>query len=207
MRSARMWRVAAVGAAVVIAGGRLALWQTGQLAPLLPDEAQERAMMPAIDAYLDSPAYRRNNLGDYSPADYRSGRLKWVCDAAIVEVRPDGAHWRVGMDVACGDYSRDGTTVDQLDSGDMGDAVMVLSGGRRYQVLSAALEPGEDADPSWVRQHFSFLAAAEINSHQGPTAPIPDNLALSAFGCAPGATGTTQMLGQTYVTAFPCRPA
>ena len=77
------------------------------------------------------------------------------------------------------------------DGGDMGHVVMVLSGGGRYQVLSAAQEPGITPDPAWIDQHFSARAAAEVNSGQGPTAPMPDTRALLAFGCAPGAKGST----------------
>ena len=87
------------------------------------------------------------------------------------------------------------------DGGDMGHVVMVLSGGGRYQVLSVAQEPGITPDPAWIDQHFSARAAAEVNSGQGPTAPMPDTRALLAFGCAPGAKGSydTQL-----AEAWPC---
>jgi hypothetical protein len=207
MWSVRKRWVVAGAAAVLVIGGGVALWQVGQLGPLTPDWWQQRAMMPAIDAYLESPAYRQNNLGANPPAAYQSGQLKWECDAAIIEVRPDGGDWRVGMDVACGDYSRHGDEIDQLDSGDMGDIVLILSGGSPYRVLSAALEPTDGYNPGWVRQQFSFIAAVAINNNDGPSAPIPNNLALSAFGCAPGATGVTQTVGSNYYEVFPCRPA
>jgi len=93
--------VAAAGTVVVAAGWCLALWPTGPGPTLVPDPARAQAMMPAIIAYLDSPAYRQDGLGGYSAADYQAGLVRWLCDAALVEIRPDGRQWRAGMDVAC----------------------------------------------------------------------------------------------------------
>jgi hypothetical protein len=118
---------------------------------------------PAIIAYLDSPAYRQDGLGGHSAADYQAGRVRWLCDAALVEVRPDGGRWRAGMDVACGDYDHRSGSMREEDGGDMGHVAMVLSGGGRYQVLSVAQEPGITPDPAWIDQHFSARAAAEVN--------------------------------------------
>ena len=204
MRSGRIWWLAAAGAAVVAAGWCLAVWPAGRGPALVPDPARARAMMPAIIAYLDSPAYRQDGLGGYSASDYQAGRVRWLCGAALVEVRPDGGRWRAGIDVACGDYDRRGGTMREEDGGDMGHVVMVLSGGGRYQVLSAAQEPGITPDPAWIDQHFSARAAAEVNSGQGPTAPMPDTRALLAFGCAPGAKGSHDTQS---AEAWPCRPA
>ena len=204
MWSGRIWWLAAGGAAVVIAGCCLAAWTAGQGPALVPDQERTQAMMPAIIAYLDSPAYRQDGLGGYTDADYQAGRVRWQCDAALVEVRPDGGRWQAGMDVACGDYDRRGGTMYLEDGGDMGHVVMVLSGGSRYQVLSAAQEPGVTPDPAWIDQHFSARAAAEINSGQGPMAPMPDDRALLAFGCEAGAKGS---YGTQSAEAWPCRPA
>jgi hypothetical protein len=132
------------------------------------------------------------------------GRVRWLCDAALVEVRPDGGRWRAGMDVACGDYDHRGGSMREEDGGDMGHVAMVLSGGGRYQVLSVAQEPGITPDPAWIDQHFSARAAAEVNDGQGPMAPMPDNRALLAFGCAPGAKGSYDTQA---AEAWPCRPA
>jgi hypothetical protein len=160
-------------------------------------------MMPAITAYLESPAYRQANSDEYSAADYQAGRVKWLCSAALVEVRPDGGRWQVGMDAACGDYERRGGQVQFEDGGDMGHVVMVLSGGA-YRVLSAAQEPGVSPDPAWIGQHFSAPAAAEVNSGQGPMAAMPDSRALLAFGCSASAKGSYDAGGDE---AWPCRPA
>src|SRR5215472_6916760 len=107
MRSGRIWWLAAGGAAVVTAGWCLAVWPAGRGPALVPDQARVRAMMPAIIAYLDSPAYRRVQ-GGYSAADYLAGQVRWLCAAALAELQRDGRRWRAGMDVACGDYDRRG---------------------------------------------------------------------------------------------------
>jgi hypothetical protein len=148
-----------------------------------PDPAQVRAVMPAITAYLQSPAYRDRN-GEYPAAAYRTGRVRWLCAAEIVYVGPDGTRWRAGMDVACGDYERQGSRVILADGGDMGHEVMVLSGdGGRYRVLTAAQEPGVSPDPAWIDRNFPASAAAEANRGRLPMASMPDARALLAFGC------------------------
>jgi hypothetical protein len=165
-------------------------------------------MMPAIIAYLDSPTYRQGGLGDFSAAAYQTGRVKWLCSAALAEVRPDGGRWRAGMDVACGDYERHSGKVYEDDGGDMGHVVMVVSGDGHFRVLSVAQEPGVSPDPAWIDQHFSERAAAEINSGEGPMASMPNNRALLAFGCMPGAKGSVAPVllgGQGSSWAFPCQ--
>lgn len=201
MRSRRIWWLAVGGVASVIAGSCTAVWLTGGGPILVPDSAQAQAMMPAVVAYLQSPAYRQGGLGDYTAGDYQSGRVRWLCSAALVEVRPDGGRWRAGMDVACGDYDRRGDAMYLEDGGDMGHVVMVLSGSSPYQVVSAASENGIVPDPGWIDQHLSALAAFEINSGHGPMAAMPDDPALLAFGCAPGAKGT---YGSGGAEAWPC---
>jgi hypothetical protein len=52
-----------------------------------------------------------------------------------------------------------------------------------------------------------WIAAAEINSGQGPMAPMPDNRGLLAFGCAPGAKSYVARSAEGYSEAWPCRPA
>jgi hypothetical protein len=107
------------------------------------------------------------------------------------------------MDVACGDYQRRGGAVNLEDGGDMGHAVMVISGGSHYQVVSETNENVITPDPAWIDQHFSAGAAAEINNGQGPLASMPDNQALLAFGCSPGVKGS---YGGQAAETWPCRP-
>jgi hypothetical protein len=198
MLSRRIWWLAAVGVAVAATGCSPA----AQGPALIPDPAQARAMMPAIVAYLDSSAYRQVQSA-YTTADYQAGRVRWLCSAALVEVRPDGGRWRAGMDVACGDYDRRGSMMYLEDGGDMGETVMVLSGSSPYQVVSVAVEPGVSVDPAWVSRHFSARAAAEINSSTPPEASTPDDSALRAFGCSTGAKGSYD---HGAAEAWPCRP-
>jgi hypothetical protein len=153
-----------------------------------PDQAQVHAMMPTITAYLQSPAYRDLN-GEYPSTAYQTGRVRWLCTAAIVYIDSDGTHRRAGMDVACGDYDRRGNMVIMEDGGDMGHEVIVLSGDQgHYQVLTAAQEPGVSPDPAWIDQNFPAFAAAEVNHGLGPMASTPDSKALLAFGCTTGST-------------------
>jgi hypothetical protein len=70
----------------------------------------------------------------------------------------------------------------------MGHVVMVLSGDGRYQVLLAVQEPGVTPDPTWIDQHFSARAAAEVNSGRGPIAPMPDDRATAGRASSPSAT-------------------
>src|SRR5215467_1961550 len=99
MRPGRVrWLIAGV-VAVVTAGICLSAWLHRASAPVV-DRAQVRGMLPAITAYLRSAAYRDRN-GESPPEAYQAQRVRWLCNAGIVEIRPDGARWRVGMDVAC----------------------------------------------------------------------------------------------------------
>jgi hypothetical protein len=148
-----------------------------------PDQAQIRTMMPTITAYLQSGAYRYSN-GEYSAAAYRALRVRWLCNAAIFYVHPDGTRWRVGMDVWCGDYDRRGNKVISEDGGDMGYEVMILSGAHRhYRVLTTAQEPGVSPDPAWIERNFPAAIAAAINSGRGLMASMPDRRALRALDC------------------------
>lgn len=196
----------AAGAAVAVAiGVAVAVRLSAGLPIVAPDQSQVHAMMPTITAYLQSPAYRDLN-GGYPSAAYRAGQARWLCSAAIVSIDSYGPQWRAGMDVACGDYERRGNTVIMRDGGDMGHEVMVLSGDQgRYQVLSAAQEPGVSPDPAWIDQNFPALAAAEVNHGLGPMASTPDRTALLAFGCTPRSTrGSVISGGQGGAWGWSC---
>jgi len=205
MRRRYLWLTA--GAAVVVAAGVFVGVRLSAGVPVVAvDQARERAMMPAITAYLQSRAYRDLNGGPYPSAAYRTGQVRWLCNAAIVYISSDGTRWRVGMDVACGDYDRHGNMVIMEDGGDMGHVVMMLSGGHgRYQVLTAAQEPGVSPDPAWIDQNFPAAAAAEVNQGAGPMASVPDGRALLAFGCTAGsAHGSVIPEGQSGAWGWPC---
>lgn len=186
-RRRNLWLTA--GAAVVVAVGVSAgvtLAASGPVAA--PDQAQVNAVLPAITAYLQSPAYRNLN-SEYSPTDYQTRRVRWVCTAAVVYIDSQGTQLRAGMDVACGNYERQGNKVLMEYGGDMGHEVMALSGAdRRYQVVSAAQEPGISPDPAWISRNFPAPAAAEVNDGRAPMASTPDSKALLALGCTTGST-------------------
>jgi hypothetical protein len=212
MRPGRVrWLIAGV-IAVVTAGICLGVWLNRAPIRALAravDQAQVRAILPAITAYLQSAAYRDRN-GESPPAAYQAQRVRWLCNAGIVEIRPEGTRWRVGMDVACGDYARRGNKVFMDDGGDMGHEFMILSGSHgRYQVLSAAQEPGVTPDPGWIDQNFSAPVAAEINSGEAPMAPWPTVKVLRAFGCQSGAIhGSVISVVRAFNTlGWPCGSA
>jgi len=56
------------------------------------DQAQAGAMQPVIDAYMHSHG---GQLGLGGSLD-RGLKPQVFCDAAIIEIRPDGPRWRVG---------------------------------------------------------------------------------------------------------------
>jgi hypothetical protein len=197
--TARAWWLI-IGAAAVVAascGAEIALTRPGPW--VAPDQEQTHEMMPGITEYLDSRAYWPYISGiAASAAPDKPGQNLWLCGASIEDVRPDGAGWRVGMDVACSDYVRQGTRVLQGIDGDLGQAVLVLSGGpARYRVESVEQEPGGPGVPGWVSQHFSAAAAAAINSGRTPVAPWPDGDALREFDC-PATSATHSGLDGPY---------
>jgi len=191
---------------VVAVGVSIGVRLSAEWPIVTPDQAQVHAMMPAITAYLQSSAYRDLN-GEYPSAAYHTGRVRWLCTGAIVYIDSDGTQRRAGMDVACGDYDRQGNFFKQKAAYDMGHEVMVLSGDHgHYRVLTAAQEPGVSPDPPWIDQNFPASAAAEVNHGLGPMASMPDARALLAFGCTTGSTqGSVISEGQSgYAWGWPC---
>ena len=153
------------------------------------DQAQARAMQPVIDAYVHEHS---EQLGFRGSLDLRL-KPEVFCDAGIIEIRPDGPWWRVGMVLNCGEFARRGSTLIEGSSGypSIGE-VMVLSGSPgHYRVLSLDLGP-PGYDPAWVRQNFSPLAARWMLSTEAPTAPYPIGQARQAFGFPVGTPAVQQ---------------
>jgi len=153
------------------------------------DQAQARAMQPVIDAYMHEHGEQLELGGTLDP------RLKpeVFCAAGIVEIRPAGPRWRVGMVLNCGEFARRGSALIEGSSGypSIGE-VMVLSGsGGYYRVLSLDLGP-PGYDPAWVHQNFSSLAARWMLSTEPPTAPDPIGQACRAFGFPAGTRAVQQ---------------
>jgi hypothetical protein len=153
------------------------------------DQAQARAMQPVIDAYMHQHGEQLGFGGSLGPRL----RPEVFCDAGLIEIRPDGPRWRVGMVLNCGEFARRGSTLIEGRSGypSIGE-VMVLSGSPgHYRVLSLDLGP-PGYDPAWVHQNFSSLAARWMLSTEPPTAPDPIGQACQAFGFPAGTPAVQQ---------------
>jgi hypothetical protein len=153
------------------------------------DQAQARAMQPVIDAYVHEHSAQLG-LGGTLAAQLKP---EVFCDAGVIEIRPDGPWWRVGMVLNCGEFARRGSTLIEGMSGypSIGE-VMVLSGSPgHYQVLSLEMGPA-GYDPAWVHQNFSSLAARWILSTDPPVAPDPVGQACRAFGFPAGTAAVEQ---------------
>lgn len=186
----RLAVAAAATAAAVLAGVAVAVLLSR--GPAVPSRTrQARAMLPVIDAYLNSRAFQAVPGNGTQPADGEiASRLspRWFCDAAIIEIRPGRGGWRAGTDVYCVEYARRGRTLLAGAGGDNGYYILDLSApGGRYRVRSATGGQLVVPDPAWVRRHFSPRIAAELNSGRGTSAPLPARLARQAFGLPPGA--------------------
>jgi hypothetical protein len=166
-----------VGVIGVVIG--VATWLVNRWSQPAVNQAQARAMLPVIDGYLDK-AIAQQGFGYLSP----QLKPRLFCNAAIIEIRPDGRRWSVGMVANCGQFARRGNTLLEGTSGYPGIAeVMILSRqAGRYQVLSLQVGP-PSADQAWVDSHFSPAAAREVLSANPPD---PISQALRAFGFPPG---------------------
>ncbi len=147
------------------------------------NQAQARAIQPAVDSYMHENGVK---MGLAYVMDSRF-KPQLFCDANIIEIRPEGPRWHVGMTLNCGDYARHNNTLLEALIGYI-DAVAEVAApahGRQYQVLSLELGP-PGYDPAWVHRNFSSLAARWILSNSPPTAPDPISQARQEFGFAPG---------------------
>jgi hypothetical protein len=144
-------------------------------------------MLPAIEKFLDSPA-GGNQGGGLLAASYPKLKSRTFCTAAIIEIRPDGPRWRVGMETDCAEYARRGDTLVTGTAGGS-DEVMVLARDPdgQYTVVSAVSDNWPVApDYGWVDRHFSPGAAYEINYGTWPAPPSPAIQARHALGFPPG---------------------
>lgn len=156
------------------------------------DQARARAMLPAIDAYLDRDAWP--GFGGALSARLRP---RVFCDASIIEVRPAEAlsaagfrpfvvSWHVGIVMNCGEFARRGPTLLEGSAGypGIGEVVTLAGGGSgRYRARSLDVGPPY-YDSSWVHAHFSPGAAALVLGEK-VTAPDPARQARRAFGFPP----------------------
>lgn len=179
LKKANRFRLVPACAGVVLAVFGAAA--CGSARPVV-DRAQAGAMLPAINAYLSGHAVQLMP-GSLSP------RLKprVFCDAGIIEIRPAGARWSVGMAVNCGEFARHGATLLEGTSGypGIGEIATLSVRHGNYRVLSLQVGPPY-SDRAWVDSHFSSGAAAWVLGAHPPTAPDPIWQARRAFGFPPG---------------------
>ena len=182
LRSTLIW----VGVVCVL-GTAVLGWMAWWYSPPAVDQAQARAVQPAIDAYLHQNG---DQLGFGGVLDSRL-KPEVFCDVTIIGIRTHGPHWQVGMALSCGQYARRGSTLLEASGGspDLAVADVITSGpGARPRVLSLALCPEAYPDyVTWVHQNFSAHAAAWLLSDgTQPTAPDPAGQARQAFGFPTG---------------------
>jgi hypothetical protein len=175
--------LALICAGVIAAAIGVTAWPVNR-SPVV-NQAQARAMLPVINAYLDKEA--AGSLGGFLTDSFPHLKARGFCDARIIEIRPDGPRWRVGMVINCGEFTRRGNTLLEGSAGYPGiGEVMTLSDHRgRYQVLSLQVGPPY-ADHAWVDRNFSSGGAARVFSDNPLTAPDPIRQAWRAFGFPAG---------------------
>lgn len=179
--------VLAASAAIALAASGTVTWLvTRGPAPPVVNQAQARAMTPAIDAYL---ARHATSLGGGMLLQ-TVPRLKprVFCDQVIIEIRPAGpGRWKVGMQISCDELARKGNKLIEGTAGDIGggDVMTLVRSGAGFHAVS--LITGSDFyDPGWADTHFSPGAAAEINGPNPPEPPDPVSQAWRAFGLPRG---------------------
>ncbi len=153
------------------------------------DQAQARAMQPVIDAYVHEHSVQ---LGLGGTLDARL-KPEVFCDAGIIEIRPDGPWWRVGMVLNCGEFARRGSTLIEGMAGypSIGEVMVVSGSPGHYRVLSLEMGPA-GYDPAWVHHNFSSLGARWMLSTDPPTAPDPIGQARLALGFPAGTPAVEQ---------------
>jgi hypothetical protein len=175
----------AAGAAAVAAAAGLTTWLvTNTAAPPSPvvNPAQARAMLPAVNAYLSSHAAQLTE-GAYLAGAYPGLKTEDFCAARIIEIRPAGHQWRVGMAVTCGEFARRDLSLLEGTAGEDNDVMTLAYTQGHYRAESLVTGPIY-YDPAWVTGHFSPGAAAEVDSATPPAAPYPVQQARHAFGLA-----------------------
>lgn len=174
------------GILVAIAGA--IFWQANRRPAV--NQAQAQAMLPVINSYLGS----NRQLAQFGGALDATLKPKVFCEASIIEIRPDGPRWRVGLQINCGEFAR---SQDKLLEGSQGypgiaDVAILTHTGRHYQVANLHVGPPY-WDKPWVDQNFSSRAARWILSASPPTAPSPISQARRAFGFPAGTHAAGQV--------------
>lgn len=183
----RRWLLAAGCAGAAAAASVWAATRGAAVPPPHVNHAQAQAMLPAIEKFLDSPA-GGNQGGGLLAVSYPKLKSRTFCTATVIEIRPDGPRWRVGMETSCTEYARRGQTLLTGTAGGSDEVMVVTTApGGRYRVVSAVSDNWPVVpDPGWVDRHFSPGAAYEINYGTWPAPPDPAVQARRTFGFPPG---------------------
>jgi hypothetical protein len=173
---------------IAVVAALVALTRQRSPKPPAVNASQARAMLPVIEAYLDSPA--AGNRGGLLAAIRPKLHPRTFCTAVIVEIRPDGPRWLAGMQADCGEYARQGRKL--LEGTEEGNPVVMVLSARagHYHVVTSTPDRSDGYDAGWIDRHFSPGAAVEID-HDQPTPPDPAVLARRALGLPPGARAQT----------------
>ncbi len=168
-------------AGILVAVTGAIFWQANRRPAV--NQAQAKAMLPVISSYLgNSP-----QLAQFGGALDATLKPRVFCEASIIEIRPDGPRWRVGLQINCGEFARRQNKLLEGSQGYPGiaDVAILTRTGLHYQVANLQVGPPY-RDKPWVDQNFSSQAARWILSASPPTAPSPISQAWRAFGFPAG---------------------
>lgn len=181
----------------------LTLWLRAHPPPPVVNPAQAQATWPAIDAYLSKHAAQLDD--GYLARKYPKLKVENFCNVHIIEIRPAGQQWHVGMDVDCGEFARRGRALLEGSGGEDDDVMTLARSHGRYRAVSLLQGPIY-YDPDWVARHFSPGAATEIGSANLPMAPYPARQARRAFGLPrPAAPSKAEPWTGNHTTVVPSR--
>jgi len=177
MISGRAIRLSLAWLAFVACAAGLTIWLVSQQHPSV-NQAQARAMLPAINAYLVND----RQLADFGGTLDADLHPKVLCDAAILQITSDGQQWHVALQINCGQFARRNTTLLEQELGYPGiaDTATLTKVFGSYQVVKLQVGPPY-WDKAWVDSNFSSQAARWILSANPPTAPDPIAQAWKVF--------------------------
>ena len=171
--------------AVVAVASAVGIWLVLRLIPPSAiTDPQAEAILPVIDGYVDQHAGTLLNGWGYLDPPLKS---RVLCEASVLEISPEGDRWRVGLQLNCGEFARQGHKLVEGSSGypAIADLATLTKIAGRYHMDSAEIGP-PSWDKSWADQNFSSRVAAWILGTDPPTAPDPISQAWKAFGFRPG---------------------
>jgi len=182
MTGRRAIRSALACVALLACAGGLTIWLVNRQHPSV-NQAQVRVLLPAINRYLIND----QQLADFGGTLDADLHPKVVCDAAILQITPDGGQWHVALQINCGEFARRKTALLEQDLGYPGiaDIATLTKAGGRYQVNHLQVGPPY-WDKAWVDGNFSSQAASWILSTNPPTAPDPISQAWKVFNFPAG---------------------